>query len=158
MGTLFADDLGAQKDLMEPIEAISQKIKANISSTQLNTETLEKSIEDAFDDEFERAIEIAATKYSGKIIGNVISSIFSGDAEELKDLEFRLENMGQDIEKYVEENAQELKIKAEALCEDMLAIDRFDNILAEVKGYPKDGLIQKDKNHGFKISKLSLKD
>ncbi len=158
LGTLFGDDLAAQKDLMEPIEAMVAKIKTNIKDTQINTDTLEQSIEDAFDDEFERAIEKAATKYSGKIIGNVLSSIFSGDGEELKDLEFRLENMGQDIEKYVEENAEDLKVKAEALCEDMIAIDQFDDLLVEVKGYPKDGLIQKDKEHGFKISKLSLKD
>lgn len=158
LGTLFSDDLTAQQDLMQPIEAISQKIKNNISNTQLNSETLEQSIEDAFDDEFERAIEKAASKYSGKIIGNVISSIFSGDGEELKDLEFRLENMEHDIEKYVEENAEQLKQKAEALCHDMLAIDELDNALLEIKGYPKDGLIQKDKDHGFNISKLSIND
>lgn len=143
INALFADSPDAKNELIKPIEAISDKIKQNISKTQLNTQTLEASLEDAFDKEFEKMIETAVSRYSGRIIGSVLGSIFSGDGEELKDLEFRMENLEQDIDDYVEVNAKKIEQKADALCDDMIALDRFDNQLQDLSGYPDGGLIQK---------------
>jgi hypothetical protein len=154
--SLFGDDMEMQNDLIKPIEAMSEKIKQNISATTLNTEALEKSFEDAFDDEFSKVIETAAVKYSGKIVSNVISSIFSGDEEELKDFEFRMENLEKDIEVYVEDNAKELEKKAELLCGDMAALEAFDTQLEAVNGYPVNGLFHTDSDDGFNLNKLTI--
>ena len=158
MTTLFSDDPKAQEELMVPIEAIGERIKQNISKTQLNTEALERSFDEAFDEEFEKMLELAITKYSGKIVGNILTTVFSGDGEELKDLEFRMENLEQDIENYVEQHAAELERKAEALCEDMAELDVFDTQLESVDGYPQKGLFSKNTGKGFKFSSISFLD
>lgn len=154
--SLFGDDMEMQNELIEPIEAISEKIKQNVSATRLNTQSLEKSFDDAFDQEFEKMIEKAAVKYSGKIVSNVLSSIFSGDEEELKDFEFRMENLEKDIEVYVEDNAKTLEIKANSLCVDMAALEEFDTKLETVSGYPEGGLFHQDSNKGINFSDLKI--
>lgn len=153
---LFGNGDDVQKDLIEPIEAISTKIKANISETSLNTEALEDSFEKDFEDEIEKLVETAISKYSGKMVSQIIGSIFSGDEEDMKDFEFRMENMEQDIERYVENHAEALEEKADELCVDLKAIAELDEELEEVDGYPEDGIIQEDSDHGFKMSGLSI--
>ena len=159
MVSLFGDDAQMQEDLIAPIEKLTDKIKANITTTSFNSETLDKSFDEAFDEEFETLMETAVTKYSGKIVSNVLSSVFSGDGEELEDLEFRMETMERDIEKYVEANAKELEVKAEALCDDMVKLEALDKQLESVDGYPEDGLIQQGKDHSnLKFSRISFGD
>ena len=153
---LFGDDEQMQQDLLEPIAAVSEKIKANISATRLNTEALEKSLDQAFDDELEQVVETAVTKYSGKILGGLMRSIFSDDKEELNDLEFRMENLERDIETYVEANAQALEAKADALCADLVKLDKLDAEMEAVSGYPEGGLFRATDGGGFKISNLTL--
>ncbi len=153
---LFGNGEDVHRDLIEPIEAISSKIKANISETSLNTEALEESFEEDFEDEIEKLVETAISKYSGKMITQIIGSIFSGDEEDIKDFEFRMENMEHDIERYVETHAEALEEKADELCVDLKAIAELDEQLEEVDGYPKDGIIQEDSDHGFKVSGLSI--
>jgi len=154
--SLFGDDQEMQNDLIKPIEKLSDKIKQNISASKLNTEALEKSFDEAFDNELEKVIETAATKYAGKIVSNVLGSIFSGDSEEMEDLEFRMENLEHDIEEYVEANAKELETKADSLCLDMAELDKFDAQLESVNGYPNDGLFQENDKDGFNVSNFSL--
>ena len=141
LSTLFGNDTDIQNELLEPIEAISDKIQQHITETRMNTAELEKAFDNAFDEEFEQMIETAASKYSGRIIGNVLSAVFSGDQEELKDLEFRMETLERDIEKYVEANVSDIEVKAENLCVDMAALDEFDTRLESVDGYPKGGIL-----------------
>ncbi len=157
MAQLFADDVQVQKDLIQPIERLSLKLKQNINHEFVNVEALETSIEKAFDEEFAQLIETAVTKYSGKIMGNVLSSVLSGDSEELEDLEFRMENLEHNIEKYVEDNAGGLKVRAEQLCDQVAELDKLDETLRGVEGYPKEGLIQKNSKKGFKFSTLDIK-
>lgn len=154
--SLFDDDPEMRQELLAPIEEISEKVKQNINKTQLNTEALEKSFDAVFDDKFEKVIETAVAKYSSKIVSNVLGSLFSGDKEEIEDLEFRMDNLEQDIEQYVEANATELENKADALCQDLKALDLLDNQLEQVDGYPKDGLFHSDNDGGFNFSGISL--
>lgn len=144
LGALFGNDPDMHKDLIKPIEKISETVQKNISKTKMNTAELEKVFEEAFDEEFEQMIETAASKYSGKIVGNVLSAVFSGDSEELKDFEFRMENLERDIEKYVEANAKDLEKQAESLCTEIAVLEKFDTLLESVEGYPKEGVIQAD--------------
>lgn len=154
--SLFGNDPDIHRDLLDPINDITQRIKQNISATKLNTENLEKSFDEVFDQEFENMIEKAAGKYSGKFFSNVINSIFSGDSEELKDFEFRMENLGRDIEDYVEANSEKLELKANALCEDMAILDQFDTHLETVNGYPKHGILKQNSDKGFNLSSISI--
>jgi len=156
LSALSGDDEQMQRDLLEPIAAVSEKIKANISATHLNTETLEKSLDAAFDDELEQVVETAVTKYSGKILGGLMRSILSGDKEELNDLEFRMENLERDIETYVEANASALEDKANALCADLVRLDKLDDQMEAVRGYPQGGLFRATGGGSFKISNLML--
>ncbi len=153
---LFGDGEDVHKDLIEPLEAISAKIKDNISETSLNTEVLEESFDEDFENEIEDLVETALSKYSGKMISQVIGSIFSGDEEDVKDLEFRMENMEHDIERYVETHAEVLEEKADELCVDLKSIAELDKQLEDVDGYPKEGIIQENSDHGFRVSGLSI--
>jgi hypothetical protein len=144
MTAFFTDEPQIQQELIAPIEKLSENIRSHISPTHFNAHTLDTSFEKAIDEELEAMIEIAVTKYSGKFIGNILSSVFSGDSEELEDLEFRMETLEHDIEKYVEENAKDLEVKAELLCTELVSLDKLDNQLLGVSGYPKHGLIRTD--------------
>ena len=157
LSSLFGNDPDMHKDLIAPIEKISETIQANINETTMNTAELEKAFEDAFDEEFEQMIETAATKYSGKIVGNVLAAVFSGDEEEIKDLEFRMENLERDIEKYVESNAEELEKQADSLCLEVAALEKFDSALEKVEGYPSEGVIQAD-GDGLNIKGFTWSD
>ncbi len=156
MTGLFGDSEEVRKDLIEPIEAISAKVKANISKTSLNTQALDEAFEEDFEAEIEKLVETAITKYSGKMVSNIIGSIFSGDEEDMKDFEFRMENMEHDIERYVETHAEALEDKADELCVDLDSIAKLDKTLESVDGYPKNGIIEEDSNNGFRVSGLSI--
>ncbi len=151
---MFGEDQDVHNDLIAPIEKISEKVQANINDKHMNTKELEQAFENAFDEDFEQLIETAATKYSGKIVGNVLSAIFSGDEEEIKDFEFRMENMERDIEKYVEQNAKDIEQQAEALCVDFAALEKLDQTLESISGYPENGVIQTNGN-GINVSGFS---
>jgi len=159
MTSLFGeDDPAIQEEIIAPIEALTEKIKANITTTSFNSQTLEKSFDEAFDEEFEQMIETVVTKHSGKLVSNVLAAVFSGDGEEMEDFSFRMETLERDIDTYVEANAADLEVKAEALCADIAALDKWDNLLESVDGYPAGGLIEKDGNQGFRFSGLNFGD
>ncbi|MGX5203497.1 DUF2884 family protein [Aliikangiella sp. IMCC44632] len=156
MTAFFTDEPQIQQELIAPIEKLSENIRSHISPNHFNAQSLENSFEKAIDEELEAMIETAVTKYSGKLIGNILSSVFSGDSEELKDLEFRMETLEHDIEKYVEENAEALEVKAEQLCTELAALDKLDNQLLSVNGYPKQGLIHTDSKRSTKLGKIEI--
>ena len=149
--TLFDDDRQMQQDLILPIEAFTAKIKANITPTSFNAEGLKLSLNEGFDNEFETAIETAMSKYAGKMAGNLLTKLFSGDSEELNDFEFRLENLDRQIETYVEANAKELEVKAQALCDDLVVLESIDSELESIEDYPQGGLFHQDRDDSFKL-------
>ena len=153
---LFGADDEVHADLIQPIEAIAAKIKANVSQHSLNTRALEKSFDEEFEQQIESLMSKAISKYSGKIVGQILGSIFSGDSEELEDFEFSMENLEHDIEMYVETHAQALEIKAESLCEDFAIIAKLDKQLEVIEDYPENGVIQIGSRDGLQISGLNL--
>jgi len=154
--SLFGGEPSVHKDLIQPIEAISEKIKANINEHMLNTDALEKSFDDEFEEEIENLIGKAMGKYSGKMVGQILDSIFSGDSEEMEDFEFRMENLERDIENYVENEAKDLELKADVLCDDFQRIAKLDKQLEGIQNFPKDGIIQQDSKNGFQVSDLNV--
>jgi len=153
---LFGENQDVHKDLIQPIERISDKIKANINEKMINVETLENSFDNEFEQEIESLVAKAMSKYSGKILGQIMGSIFSGDDEEIKDFEFRMENLEHDIETYVESQAEGLEHKAEKLCDDMDLLAELDKKLIEIKGYPKSGIISSDDSDGMKFTSIKF--
>ncbi|MBV1908743.1 MAG: YggN family protein [Kangiellaceae bacterium] len=138
---LFGNDLEIKEDLLQPIESISNKIKANINDKMINVNTIETSLDTELEKEIENLVAKALSKYSGKVIGQILSTLFSGDEEEIKDFEFRMENLEHDIETYVESQADELEDKAEELCQQIELLSEIDQKLIGVEGYPKSGII-----------------
>ena len=62
-----------------------------------------------------------------------------------------------DFQNYTPETlAEALEEKADELCVDLKTLAELDEQLEEVDGYPKDGIIQEDSDHGFKLSGLSI--
>ncbi len=150
-----------QKELLEPLNMISKKIRANIDHKTFNNQTLSDSFDKELEDEIQKFVGKVISKFSGQMVNQVLGSIFSGDrekSEEMKDFEFRMENLEQDIETYVEANAKELEIKAEALCGDLEQLAELDLVLESVDGYPKNGIIHKGKGHNFHINRFSLSE
>jgi len=153
---LFGENQDVHKDLIQPIERISDKIKANINEKMINVETLENSFDNEFEQEIESLVAKAMSKYSGKLLGQIMGSIFSGDDEEIKDFEFRMENLEHDIETYVESQAKSLETKAEKLCEEMNILSELDDTLAEIDGFPELGVISLDVHEGMKFTSIKF--
>ena len=149
-----------QKEMLEPLNKISQKIRDNVNSKTLNNKTLSDSFDKEIEEEIEQFVAKAIRKFSGRMIGQLMGAIFSGDeeSEEMKDFEFRMENLEHDIETYVEANARELEIKAEALCGDLEQMAEIDLVLESIDGYPENGVIHKGKGHKFHINRFSLSE
>jgi len=156
ISSFFGDDQAVKTDLLEPVQSIANKIKENINENFLNTEKLDRSFDQEFDSEIEQLVEKALTKYSGKAISQVIDAIFSNDSEEIKDFEFRMETLEQDIETYVEGRAKTIEMKAESLCSDMEKLAKYDGELESIAGYPKEGIIQIGSDAGFKMSSITI--
>lgn len=154
--SLFGEDQDIHKDLIQPIEKISTRLKENIKRDSINTLAIEKSFDAEFDQEVEALVSKAMSKYSGRLIGQVLSSIFSGDQEDVKDFEFRMENLEHDIETYVSANAEKLEMKAEKLCDDFKILAELDERLESVSSYPKNGLIEVGASNGLKASSFTL--
>ncbi|MEP1743317.1 MAG: DUF2884 family protein [Kangiellaceae bacterium] len=153
---LFGEDQEVHKDLILPIEKISEKIKANVNDKMINAHTIETSFDQELEQEIEGLVAKALSKYSGKILGQVLSSVFSGDGEEMKDFEFRMENLEHDIETYVDSQAVALEEKAETICEDIKILSELDQKLMAVDGYPSKGLISLGNDHSKKLSSIKF--
>ncbi|MGB0495260.1 MAG: DUF2884 family protein [Kangiellaceae bacterium] len=148
-----------QKELIEPLNKISQKIRDNIDHKTFNSKSLSTDFDKEIEQEIEAFVGKAISQFSGKMVSQVMSSIFSGDdakSEEMKDFEFRMENLEHDIETYVEANAKELEEKADALCVDLKEMEKLDLVLESVQGYPEKGVIQPGDGHSFHINRISL--
>ena len=152
VASLFGNDQEVKDDLVKPMEKMSEKVRANISSSHLNTENLSLAFDKEFDAEIAKMVEKATTKYSGRLITSLMNSIFSKDNEETKDFEFRMETLEYDVETYVENQAEALEAKADALCQDIEKLAEYDQILESHDEYPAQGLIYRDSNQGLKIS------
>ena len=153
---LFGEDQQVHQDLILPIENISNKIKANVNDKMLNAQTIENSFDQELEQEIEGLVAKALSKYSGKVLGQVLSSVFSGDSEEIKDFEFRMENLEHDIETYVDSQAIALEEKAETICEDIKVLYEIDQNLIAVDGYPSKGLISLGNDHSKKLSSIKF--
>jgi len=156
ISSFFGNDPEVKTDLIEPVESVAKKIKDNINKNFLNTEKLSNSFDQEFDAEIESLVEKALSKYSGKAISRVIDAIFSNDAEEVKDFEFRMETLEQDIETYVDGKAKNLEIKAESLCSDIANLAAYDRELENIVGYPDRGVIYIGSDSGFKMSNITI--
>jgi hypothetical protein len=76
-------------------------------------------------------------------IGDIVAGLFSSEGTSLKDLAVRLEDMGEQLQSYVEANAHDIKADAESLCQDIAQLDQYDDQLLGLEGYPAAGLIRK---------------
>ncbi|MFT6734499.1 MAG: hypothetical protein ACJAS9_002700 [Polaribacter sp.] len=150
-----------QKEMLEPLDKISKKIRENVNHKTFNNKTLSDSFDKEIEKDIERFVAKAIKKFSGRMIGQLMGAIFSGGdekSEEMKDFEFRMENLEHDIETYVESNATALEAKAKVLCGDLEKMAKIDLVLESVDGYPENGIIHKGQGRNFHINRFSLSD
>ncbi|HJW47145.1 MAG TPA: DUF2884 family protein [Lysobacter sp.] len=98
--------------------------------SQLDTRLARAVTANRFDDEqlaqaIGEAVKDVVPSLIGDIVGGAIAAAFTGDPTRLK----RMENLDAQIEAQVKPRAEALERRAEALCEQMVALDRLDNAL-----------------------------
>jgi len=152
--SLFGSGEDVHKDLIAPIEELSKKIRDQVTSSSINTGALLHTIDEEVDQELEGLLSRAMSQYASKMAGQLISRIFSGDNEEIEDLEFKMENLEHQIETYVESHSDGLEGKANALCSDLDQLAQLDSVLEDVQGYPLKGLIRRDSGGRLNISSI----
>ena len=81
--------------------------------------------DDELGDSIGEAVKEVVPTLIGDIVGGAIAAAFSGDASRLK----RMENLDAQIEARVKPRAEALERRAEALCGQMVALDRIDDAL-----------------------------
>ena len=142
--SLFGTSEEVHKDLIEPIEELSKKIRDQVANNSISTGALHHTIDVEIDQELELLLSRAMSKYASKMASQLISRIFSGDSEEIEDIEFRMDNLEHDIDAYIKSHSASLETKANALCSDLDQLAVLDAALETVKGYPLKGLIRRD--------------
>ena len=146
LNALFIDDPALQSSLLKKLDGIGEKVKANVSEQHLNGHVLS---DDVLNNEFEQEIEALVTeaveKASGKVLLKTIAQVFSGDQEEINDLEFRMEMMGEDLAMQVESEAEKLEKEAEKLCDKIAELDKVEsNLQTALPSYSAINLIKKN--------------
>ncbi|MDE0757939.1 MAG: DUF2884 family protein, partial [Pseudomonadales bacterium] len=92
------------------------------------------------DKEFELLLSTAFGHYT-EAIGDIVAGLFSSEGTSIKDLAVRLEDMGEELQSYVDASAHDIRADAELLCQDFAQLDLYDDQLLDLVGYPRQGLI-----------------
>ncbi len=130
LNALFVDDPEFNGQMLKKLDGISETIKENINATQFNgTLISHDSLGDKLDNEIGALVEEAVSKASAKTILTAVSQVFSGDEEELNDLEFRMEMFSADMEAEIEASAVHLELEAERLCLEVANLDLIETKL-----------------------------
>ena len=153
--TFFGGDEEIYQELVRPIEVLADKIRENITADHFNAEALDRSFEATFDKEFELMVSRAIDHYTQDLSGIAVN-IFSGEAGNIEDLAVRLENMGEQLESYVEANVHDITTQAELLCQDFAQLDLYDDQLLDLEGYPRQGLIHSGERGESQVSAINL--
>ena len=114
------------KDTVAKLEAAHRRVRADLAREPVML----------FNDEDigERVIAPVVTEYVPVIAGNAVraslSAVFSGDADEMRDFERKMDRMGSEIERKVDKRAKALEPQVVSLCESTRELDRIEQGLA----------------------------
>ncbi len=146
LSALFVDDPTFSDSITTKLDGISEKIEAHVNSKHLSGNLLsEGELDSALEADLEAVIEEAVSKASGKVVVNVLAKIFSGDPEEMNDLEFRMEMFEKDMEAQVEKEAVKLEASAEELCQRVAELDKVEEKLQRaLPAFANKDFIRKD--------------
>ncbi|HIG61694.1 MAG TPA: DUF2884 family protein [Gammaproteobacteria bacterium] len=153
--SFFGGDEEIHQELTLPIEILADKIRENITADHFNADAMDRSFEEAFDKEFELLLSTALGRYA-QTIGDAVAGLFSSEGPSIKDLALRLEDMGEQLQSYVEASAHDIRADAELLCQDFAQLDLYDDQLLGLKGYPRQGLIRTDEKGESRKSGINL--
>jgi len=142
VSSLFEDDPQAFEDLVKPIAKIADKIKFNINSKNINTQSINATLDHELEQEIEKLTEKAVSKYAGKVIAQVFDSVFSSKDDASDSFSQRMDKMEKDLDQYVDTESRAIEKKAQALCGDLRQLAKLDETLESNKGFPESGLIQ----------------
>lgn len=136
---VFGELLGTDDSLIEDFNVLfsdmNDEIQAHFYDAngefQINTADLDEDgwMSDKWDNEFEEKVEEMVEKSMGKILIAVGTQMLWSDGN-MDEFEAKMENFGESIEARVEERAEGLEFKAEALCNVLAKADYAENQLA----------------------------
>ncbi len=144
MNALFAKNPELNQEFLTKLDGISERIKVHINETTLNGSAFsEDGLDQELEQEIESLVEKAITESSRGLIASALSGIFSGDEQEMKDFELRMEMFEQDIESQIEAEAGKIEIEAEKLCNKVKSLDEIETKLQRaLPDYSKYNLIR----------------
>ncbi len=142
--TLFSDNPDTSAKLMTKLDGLSDRIRREVEQKQLNGGIVSSDgLSDDFDAELDAIVDEVVENASGKTVLKIVSQALSGDEEELKDLEFRMEMFGKDLEAQMEFEAEKLANTAKKLCDQFDQLDGIESQLQlELPAYAKLDLIR----------------
>ena len=129
---LMQDKPQKAEEFMTKVEAISAGLKQHISDSHLRPDGIAEYIESSdFETEFEALVGEAVKGFLEDNLGEMIAASMSGNEEQVKAFEQRMEKFGQDMEQKFEARAEALEKQAEELCQLVESIDRKEDEFVE---------------------------
>lgn len=144
INTLFSDNPDASNRLIRKLDGLSKRISAEVQRKHLNGHYSDiEGVSEEFERELDSIVSEVVENASGKAFLSIVSQALSNDEEEQKDLEFKMEMFGKDLEAQMEYEAERLATAAEQLCAQFKELDRIEaELQAEFPAYAKLDLIR----------------
>ncbi|NVJ50340.1 MAG: DUF2884 family protein [Gammaproteobacteria bacterium] len=132
MGAVLVDDMAFQQDVNARLDKVSEKIKSKFNASFYNGQAInDGAIDDLIDEDLDAIISDIVEKSSGRIVAKALGQIFSGDEEEIKDLEFKMEMFEQDLEAELASQAEKIEQEAKKFCVHLKRIDKVETQLQQ---------------------------
>ena len=133
---LLVLDAAEKSRLLQPMTDLLKEIQTNASATYFNSAAISEDLEVAMTVAIEPTIVLLIEAYGAALLSGVISGELSA-----AELQTRISGLREPIDQQIAPSAQALKRRAEAMCDQIEALESFDRRLRTVKGYPNRGLI-----------------
>jgi len=127
--TLAGDDQQKKAEFEQKINATMENLRVAV----MRADSPADFESEAFERQIKQAVAEAMPMLVGTAVGMAMSAALSDNPGQAKALEARMDAMGQDIERKIKVRADELKIRAEALCGEIKRLDTLENQLEYVR-------------------------
>ena len=133
---LLVLDAAEKSRLLQPMTDLLKEIQTNASATYFNSAAISEDLEVAMTGAIEPTIVLLIEAYGAALLSSVISGELSA-----AELLTRISGLRESIDQQIAPSAQALKRRAEAMCDQIEALQAFDQGLRAIEGYPNEGLM-----------------
>ena len=133
---LLVLDAAEKSRLLQPMTDLLKEIQTNASATYFNSAAISEDLEVAMTGAIEPTIVLLIEAYGAALLSSVISGELSA-----AELQTRISGLRESIDQQIAPSAQALKRRAEAMCDQIEALQAFDQGLRAIEGYPNEGLM-----------------